>query len=160
MTLLIPLREARRIGREGFSSQPASARPACARRKGADVPYVSERHAHSATDAKGGKTLLRVTLLHFVQQRNQDPASGSALNGFGAASRHRGLRTRRLTVGWGQPPRLIRHANKEHRLSGVLQQIDDAVRRVFVLDRHSTSQERPQGAAPLMVTRCPRNSRS
>src|SRR5215471_2727683 len=41
-------------------------------------PFNANRDAHAAADAHGGDALLRVPLLHLIEQRHQDASAGSA----------------------------------------------------------------------------------
>src|SRR5258707_2921108 len=42
------------------------------------LAFDGHGHAHAAADAQRGEALLRVALLHFVQQRDEDAAARSA----------------------------------------------------------------------------------
>src|SRR5207253_1441093 len=55
---------------------------------GKSVPLDANRDAHAATDAERGKALLRVALLHLVDERGEDARARGAdrvANGDGAA---------------------------------------------------------------------------
>jgi hypothetical protein len=53
----------------------------------------------------------------------------------------RGLHAHGLAPDLGQPPRLIADAHQEHRLSGVLQNIDDALMLVFEVNRFAVGDQ-------------------
>src|SRR5262245_34571086 len=42
------------------------------------VPCQAHGDAHAAADAQRGEALLRITLLHFMQQRHEDAGAGGA----------------------------------------------------------------------------------
>src|ERR1039457_5401371 len=73
--------------------------------------------------------------------RRRQAEACATLHGAGFADRAAQFGAGRLLRGLGQPPHLVADAHQKHGLAGILQQIDDPVRRLFQIDGFAVGEQ-------------------